>query len=109
MTSGTSGNNRLDNITVEGNPLPASVSYSAETSEYSLFPNPSGDHIYINTPSVGSKTVSIMDITGHVVLQSKSNDKQFVVNTSPLRIGVYFIHIMDAAVSKQASIKFVKE
>jgi hypothetical protein len=109
MNSGTSGNHRLDNITVEGNPLPASVSYSAAPSEYSLFPNPSSDHLYINTPTSGLKTVSIMDITGRVVLESKSNEKQFVLNTSALRTGAYFIHIMDAAASKQASIKFVKE
>ena len=109
-TTGSSGNDRFDNFTVTGDPLPAAVGQSSsEDWNCSIYPNPANEHITISTPSVGPKTISIMDITGKIVLKTTDERQLIILNTSSLTTGVYTVRIVDLLQNNDSMIKFVKE
>jgi hypothetical protein len=110
LISGTSGNNRFDNITVTGDPTTSDVKETSPSAwNCSLYPNPARDYIEISTPSEGSKTISIMDITGRVVLQTTNDQKNILLSTANLSSGMYTVRVFDLLQNKGSVIKFVKE
>lgn len=110
--TGTSGNTRYDNITVEGDSisavLPTGIAQlSSEASGFSVYPNPSNDYIFIGATGTAPLQVTIADITGRVVYATNSYDKS-PVDVSHLTSGIYFVHLNDSAASRTAVLKFVK-
>ena len=110
LDTGTSGNNRYDNVTVMGDPATGGVKGNSSAQwNCSLYPNPVTDQLILSTPSEGMKEISIFDLTGRVVLKSKSSDKNISIGISGLSSGIYTIHIFDLAGNNESTIKFVKE
>jgi len=64
---------------------------NAELSEFSLYPNPANDHLFINSPQTISE-IAIYDITGKEVLRLE-NISNNQINISDLKTGVYTLKI----------------
>src|ERR1019366_2252602 len=74
--TGTTGNNRFDNITVEGNPYPPSTGVSQLTSSsinYSIFPNPVTYQMDIVSELEGTKSIIISNAVGKKVFYGMAN------------------------------------
>jgi hypothetical protein len=110
--TGTSGNNRFDNLTVEGdtNVLATGISeIESSTNGYQLYPNPSSEQIYISCPNTNVQNIVITNIMGQVVFVSE----QFDSFSAPLDIskftnGIYFVRVCDKTGENKATLKFVK-
>jgi len=55
---------------------------------FELYPNPTSNHVQIET-DLRVDNIEVIDISGHIVLQTKKTD----LNISPLTSGVYFVRI----------------
>jgi len=110
LNTGTSGNNRYDNIVVEGDPTANAVAEVAAGSvQPTINPNPATDHITIGTARTGLKTIAVIDITGKTVLESKEIGQDIRLSTATLASGIYTVQITDEVTGKLNTIKFVKE
>ena len=110
MTNITSGNNRFDNLTVDGTPIPAAVAQNAQQLGYVLSPNPAQNRVTIVSPSAGERIISIVDLTGKEVLRSTENGSSALqINTTNLTAGTYFARILDTNGAMLTTMKFVKE
>jgi hypothetical protein len=109
LISGSSGNNRYDNITVMGDPATNGVADNATTLDYAVYPNPAADHILIVTPSEGSKNITIFDVTGKVIAERKTSDANVLISTSNFASGIYSARIIDTTNNTERTIKFVKQ
>lgn len=110
LNKGTSGNDRYDNIVVEGDPIVSSVALVASNDwQCFVYPNPSKDQITISTRSIGLKNISVIDIAGKTVLAAKEIDQNILLTTAPLTTGIYTIIVADEITGKRTSMKFVKE
>ncbi len=109
----TSGNNRFDNVTVEGDSIIASTSVamngSISPAAFTLFPNPVTNSLKIMSMLEGDKSVSITNEMGQSVYTGKESGKSFTVNTSGFAAGNYFISIKDSNSGKVNTMKFVKQ
>ncbi len=108
--TGSKGNNRFDNITVEGNIFAdINVIPKIEKSYYNLYPNPASDHINLVTTFGGEKTVSIYNSTGVLVSSYNLNGKELLINTAQLSQGLYFLKIIERDRGNSGTLKFIKE
>ena len=112
--TGSSGNNRYDNITVEGDSIISIVptgikSSNRNSSGYDLYPNPSTDIITISTPFVGQKNIVVTNFVGQTVFVSKQDDKYFPIDVSQFNNGIYFVRISDQQGENKSVMKFVKD
>ena len=105
--SGTSGNNRFDNVTLEGSG-PSGVA-EVKQSVYSVYPNPVKDQIDINGSLDGNKSVLINNILGQEVFAGSVNGTHFSVNASNLNSGIYFITIRENNTGGVSKMKFIKQ
>jgi hypothetical protein len=109
--TGTKGNNRFDNITVEGD-ISSDIDaiHEINSSDYALYPNPVKDHISLITTFDGEKTVSIYNSTG-ILVSSYNNlsGKEILINTSFLSQGLYFMKITETNKKNVSILKFIKE
>jgi len=104
------GNDRYDNITVEGDTSIASgiSEINAKNSEYILYPNPSKDNLFISGSYEGNKIIAISNIIGEVVFATIQNKKEVMINTSQLENGVYFVTIKEQDGNTPVTLKFIK-
>ena len=59
-----------------------------------VYPNPAGDFLYVESP-VNLSSLSVIDVTGNkVYLLHDIQQKRVRINTSSLNSGIYFIHIL---------------
>ena len=107
-STNTSGNDRIDNFSVDGDIIPTSISNVANDNVCILYPNPAVDKINIYT-SEGSKTISIFNIVGQNVFSTESSDNNVAVNISQLSTGVYYAIIRMNNGDKSYRVKFVKQ
>jgi O-glycosyl hydrolase len=59
--------------------------------DFQVYPDPATDHINIEIPDNDIKTITIIDVTGRVVLEEQVTLSPLTVNTSALPSGIYFI------------------
>ncbi|HEX8270546.1 MAG TPA: CotH kinase family protein [Flavobacterium sp.] len=91
-TSGTSGNNRYDNISLKGTPYTLS-SPSQNLTAYQVFPNPFTSSIQIISDELISE-LSIFDMVGKSIWQQKNvNATSETVDLESLSDGVYLLKI----------------
>jgi hypothetical protein len=117
IPAGSSGNNRFDNIAIEGDTTPVTPqpividhtgisSVTSSNGEYVMYPNPSNDELFINSKSNDTKQIIILNITGQTVLQFNENSKQIKLDVSSLTKGIYFVRVIENnAVSTMKLIK----
>lgn len=102
-TAKSSGNNRLDNITLDGVIIDTAFHYHPHgtavpsvnelASEYTLYPNPANSTVYINTPTTGNKMIAIYNVTGQRVYLSTTQDKLVMLNVAGMSNGMYYVNV----------------
>jgi len=114
--TGTSGNNRFDNVTIDGDsivvgttPPPNAVQSVAGAAPYILYPNPVINTIELNGPTEGSKQVVISNTSGQKVFEVQETGKHFNLDISKLTPGNYFVRIKEANSNDVSTIQFVKQ
>ncbi len=114
--TGTSGNDRYDNITVYADSVTdtshsttAIASVSQVTTVYTLFPNPVVNNIDITGTAEGTKWVNITDAAGQTVYKGIQSGKQFSINTASFATGNYYINIREKNTGQVTPLKFVKQ
>lgn len=69
---------------------------SEETSEVSIYPNPTKEQFTLThnySLENGNLMLTIYDLMGRALITEQVTSDQMVINTSPLKSGVYFYHI----------------
>ena len=116
-TSASSGNNRFDNITLDGVVIDTAYHYhhtndvptvNTNTVECTLYPNPAGSNVYVSIPAEGNKTIVIYNVTGQRVYFATSNDKLVNINVANLSNGMYYVNVRTENGFVQ-TMKFVKQ
>jgi len=95
-TSLAKGNNRFDDVTVEGTPAGVSEVNASALShpvECIMYPNPSNGTCTLATGEAGVKTVVISDMAGNVVWLTTQTQKDIIVNTGSLAAGRYHVAV----------------
>jgi len=108
--TGSKGNNRFDNITVEGD-ISSDIDAVPEVtkSDFALYPNPAKDYINLTATFDGEKLISIYNSTGILVSSYNLSGKKFIINTSLLSQGLYFMKITETGGKNVTLLKFIKE
>ncbi|MBS1585568.1 MAG: T9SS type A sorting domain-containing protein [Bacteroidetes bacterium] len=109
--TGTSGNNRFDNITVEGDTLTTTAvnEIAATTVQYSLYPNPANTNIVISGEATGNKAIAIYNAVGQLVYNTKDSSKNVNIDITSLSAGTYYAVVTDNKGSQLAKLQFVKK
>ena len=109
--TGTSGNNRFDNITLEGDSVNKQISHvgliniSNGSGRCTLSPNPVQNVLQVATNLDGEKTIIILDVLGQQVYTSKMSSANMEINTSDLKAGLYYLNIIYNNSNKTQSLK----
>jgi hypothetical protein len=108
--TGSKGNNRFDNITVEGD-ISSDIDAVPEITKsvYALYPNPAKDYINLIATFDGEKLISIYNSTGILMSSCNLSGKKFIINTSLLSQGLYFMKITETGGKNVTLLKFIKE
>jgi hypothetical protein len=108
----TSGNNRYDNITVEGDSImgAAGIAEAGPISSFqcSLYPNPASDLLTIHSSESGLKTLILYDACGRLVSENQAEGNEFPFSISGLQKGFYYIKLRDSRQGNEALLKFIK-
>lgn len=64
--------------------------------DYSLYPNPATDELFIKRPTSGLVTGNLFDITGKLILNFTLNNQESRVKVENLAAGIYFLEISDS-------------
>lgn len=113
--SGTAGNNRFDNVTLEGDTISGAVSHVgigqvvAPEVNYTVRPNPASTQITITSDLAGEKSVIITNLVGQHVCSGNASGQDFPVNISSLNPGVYFITIKEIETGSSKTLQFIKQ
>lgn len=65
------------------------------SSVFQIFPNPADKSFTVKTNSLKSKTVQLKDLTGKLVFENNSSEKELKVDTSYLSNGIYLLNYKD--------------
>lgn len=111
QNTGTSGNNRFDNVTVHGDSIKkvTGITPVAITRSYSLYPSPASNKVYIATGSGTEKTIIINNMEGKTLYQGKTTEKTGSVSVAALSSGVYFVIVTDNESGQVTHLKFIKK
>ncbi len=107
-TAGTSGNNRFDNVTVEGDIIPTSVADTREDNpRIKLYPNPATNMVNIQSENTDLTPAFVSDITGRKIMAISPNASKFDIST--LDAGNYFLLFVDHSSNTTHSVQFRKK
>lgn len=108
--SNSSGNDRFDNITLNGTPVTTGVaSVSIATAGYTLYPNPVSDCMEILATLADDKSFTVINELGQNVFSGIATGNKFSINTGKLSAGNYFINIRESSTGDVRTIKFIKQ
>ena len=115
-TSGYSGNNRFDNVTLEGDTITAATNYYTSVpqvvsvaSAYTLYPNPVNNTLTVSSDAEGVKTMIIADAAGKTVFAGLVNGRNFTMNVADYKPGIYFVTIKENTTGAISNLKFIKQ
>jgi hypothetical protein len=74
---------------------------------FNLYPNPASNSVMIEFGDKRTREISMIDVTGRVILLQIAEEKNMQLNVSPFANGVYFIRIMEDRSIKQ--VKVIKQ
>ncbi|MBA3828703.1 MAG: T9SS type A sorting domain-containing protein [Taibaiella sp.] len=114
-TSGSSGNNRFDNVTLDGIAIDPNFHYHHvavptvvnHNSTFVIYPNPGTSNVTISSSEEGNYLVSMYNVTGQRVMTVESNQKMTNINIAQLKAGIYFVNIRTQD-GQQQTVRFVK-
>ena len=106
--TGGSGNNRYDNVTLEGTVIVVSVPEIEKTTTLNIYPNPVVNTLEIVSELDGVKSVRIFNAVGQTLYEGSEAGKHISVNTGNLCKGSYFISIREYATGEVKTLRFVK-
>ncbi len=111
--TGTSGNNRFDNLTVEGDSIVTGQATGMsekllEKSMFNVFPNPTHNSLQITGPSIDTKEIVITSVTGQLMVFNRRDNNHFI-DVDDFAAGLYFIRLTEKQSGESVILKFVKE
>ena len=108
--TGNKGNNRFDNITVEGD-VSSDIEgvHDINNSDYAIYPNPAKDHFNLVSAFEGEKLISIYNSSGMLVSSYNMSGKEIFIDASLLSDGLYFVKIIETKGKNVSILKFIKE
>jgi|GEM_PF-801331 len=116
-TSGTSGNNRFDNVTLDGVIMDTSFHYHSHVSvpnvaanNYTLtvYPNPASSSVTIATGAATEKTIIVYDIAGKMVYMKTANTQNVNIAVGTFAPGMYHVLVHENTTGENYITKFVK-
>lgn len=111
-TTGSSGNNRFDNISVEGDSIlfPSGITtHTMQPNTVYVFPNPAADVLNINRLPAGNNHVSVLSLTGAVVLQQSIRNEGASLDIKDIPSGMYILMIRDENSNLLQASRFIKK
>jgi len=95
--TGTSGNNRFDNITIQGDSdiIATGIAQAANTTSCNLFPNPANTMLNIQLSGNQVADMHLYNCMGQVVKSEELKNTLTSVSISNLPAGIYLCRIMD--------------
>lgn len=109
-TSGTSGNNRFDNLVVEGDSITTTttaVNTIITNKTAFLYPNPVQNELNLSLGQ-GTKTIQVFNTSGQVLNTLNTQDEKVALNVNDYAAGQYFITIKKEGNIIQ-TLKFIKQ
>jgi hypothetical protein len=110
--NGTSGNNRFDNVSLDGDagtPSLGNNNFTKTEASYYSYPNPANNLVNINSNVDGAKSVVITNMLGQTVYNSENEGTLFSINTNELTPGIYYVTIREINSGSITKLKFVKQ
>ena len=92
--------NYCDGSPVDETCLTLGLAENGKENELMLYPNPASSQVTINYESEGLKTISVIDISGRVVMMKEMNESAYVLSVDDLKKGTYFVRISDGSNQK---------
>ncbi len=109
QNTGSKGNNRFDNITVEGDTISGGSNIAINSMDrIMLYPNPARDYINISIPYNESK-ITMYNSTGIMVLKFMFTKNKSQIDISQFKPGFYYIAIDEKKSGETKMMKFIKE
>jgi hypothetical protein len=112
-TTGTAGNNRFDNVSLDGDTIARTNSVISLANDvantFTLFPNPASNTIELGALSNGLKTISLIDINGKCLTTLSSSESKVSLNIASYAAGVYFVSVVNEENGTRSTSRFVKE
>jgi hypothetical protein len=103
------GNNRFDNITIEGDLIATEVNKIGwEAYDYTIYPNPADNYFYLTGILNGEKSIYIYNSTGMLIKTITMYGKEAIVDVADLIPGFYFINIREKGGKGFITLKFIK-
>jgi hypothetical protein len=103
------GNNRFDNITVEGDLIVTGVNkIGYDAYGFTIYPNPANDYFYLTGTFDEEKSISIYNSMGRLVNAITLYGKHSLVDVAGLSPGFYFIKIREKGEAGLITLKFIK-
>lgn len=110
-TVGASGNNRFDNITLEGDSVIAPIVAISKVQplEANIYPNPFKNILQITTGDDAMKTACIYDLQGKLVLKTTLSGRYNTLDVADLNKGFYTLVLKGTMNNTQSTSVIVKE
>jgi hypothetical protein len=107
--TGNKGNNRFDNLTVEGDSIvDADIPIDFQENMYTLYPNPVREKMKIKGIYDGEKTITIYNSVGIQLNTIIVTGTEPVIDVSYLNPGFYFIKIREKGSAGYVNLRFIK-
>lgn len=87
------------------------INQNSATTDFSLYPNPANDKLFINLKDAATEIyyITITTVTGRVVMMLPQPEWQNGIDVSSLATGVYILQMKDKETKSITSRKFVKK
>lgn len=106
--TGTKGNNRFDNVTVDGDTLNSvSVNNVGGQGNVRIFPNPVHDMLNIEVPANLAAKVAVYNTQGRLQFEAVVDEKHRAINVGQLPAGTYFVVVRTT--NGEEKMKFIKQ
>lgn len=92
--------NYCDGSPVDEVCLPLGLAENDKENEMTLYPNPASSQVTIHYESEGLKTISVIDLSGRIVMNSEMNGSGDVLSVRDLKKGTYFVRVLDESNQK---------
>lgn len=113
--TGTTGNNRIDNLTMEADTLTTTspgtevTNLVASIPVYTLYPNPVVNTIMLHSNADGAKSVVIRGMDGKTQFAGLATGKDMPIDVTSLSAGSYLITVQESSTGNTSTMKFIKQ